>query len=902
MSDYRYRRPIPVLPDPTTLPFPANLIRQCSDCDLRQGCNAPVPGDGVTPAYVMFLGQNPGKEEDEWGKPFIGKAGQQLDSLLLQCGISREQVYITNVIKCLTRNNAPPKPASVKACSKWLDIEMSLVQPKIIVAMGAFAIRRMLGDDAGTVEHLHGRPIEKDGYIILPCYHPAAGLHDTSTLRFLYDDFQVLRGLLVGKSITDYNIADEYPNPDYRVADTNDRLKRVLSEVRDSEQFAVDVETIEGDTRLWSVQISTQPGTGWFIPVSNGCGGKMNLGGSLSRTIVHYYLHDVQWLGIPDDNFVDTMCQAYLLGLPQGLKELASRLCSINMVSYSEVVRPGQRKLSVEYLTEVARREWGNPPAIEETRWDNKLGRIATRIRKPWHILRKVAKILKDMADSPAVDPYRRWLDIPELERVEVEKSLGAMPESSLADIPLEDAVQYATRDADATLRVKLKMDRLIREAGLDFVLLMDTAILPMVNEMMQTGMAVDLDHLRNLSSDYDVRMRAKAVELGAIVGHSFNPSSPKQVADVIYSELGFAPTRKTATGLVSTDDQELKKTGHPVAIGVIEYRRLSKMKGTYADALVDWAIPDSEGVARVHTTLKTTRVATGRLASADPNLQNIPTRNKESKLIKSGFVAPDGWLLGEGDLAQVEMCTQAHLAMCRGLIELFRRGDDPHTVTASEIFGVPYDEASKEKYRYPTKRANFGVIYMIGARGLSEQITEYIADLKMEGETVEVESWTEQDCEKFIDDWYALYPEVRDYQMEMAAMARRYGYVDDLFGRRRYIPEVSCPIRYIQESGLRMAANMPVTASAQGIIKLAMGELWRGLPRTGWREQVKWLLQIHDSLLIEVIDDDAFVRDFLTWMHRIMTGVVSLAVPVRVDFKVGKRWGELEKYELEVR
>ena len=898
MPSYSYRQSVPTLPPITDLPFPGNLVCACSDCELRAGANRPVPGEGATPAYVMFLGQNPGKEEDQWGRPFIGKAGHQLDSLLFQCSINRESVYITNVVRCLTRNNASPKPASVNACSKWLNIELELVQPKIIVAMGAFAIRRMLGDDAGTVEHLHGLPIEKDSRIILPCYHPAAGLHDTSTLRFLYDDFQVLRGLLQGKSVADYTIRDEYPNPDYKVANGWD-VSDYMDDLQGAECAAVDVETVKRGTELWSVQVSTRPGTGWFLPAL-GQFNRIDYTGVKPTIVVHYYLNDINWLGIPDNNFLDTMTMAYLLGLPQGLKELASRLCGMRMVSYSEMVRPGQQALSLQYLTEASTREWPDPPELEETKWDNRHGRIVTRVKHPWPISRKIAKMFKDTVDGEDVDLWNRWQNIPSVERECVEKVLGVMPESSLADIPFEDAVQYATKDADATLRVKTKMEQLIHEAGLDFVLWMDTGILPMVRAMMSTGMAVDINHFRNLSVDYDARMRGKATELSSMIGHPFNPASSKQVADVVYNELDFKPTKTTATGLISTDDQELKKTGHPIAKGIIEYRRLSKMKGTYADALAEWAVPDSSGVPRVHTDLKTTRVATGRLASADPNLQNIPTRNKEAKLIKSGFVAPDGWLLGEGDLGQIEMCTQAHLANCLGLIDLFLRRADPHTTTAARLFGVPYEDAKQDKYRYPCKRAGFGIIYLIGPKGLSSQINEYIADLEMEGEPVDVEPWSEDDCAKFIDEYYGLYPEIRDYQQEMAAMARRYGYVQDMFGRRRYIPEVMCPVRSVQESGLRMAANMPVTASAQGIIKLAMRQLWQELPKTGWRDDVRFLMQIHDSLIVEMRDDTGFVQDYLTWMRNIMCGVVKLAVPVKVDFKVGTAWGDLKGYSLD--
>ena len=907
MANYRYSRPIPALPPIASLPFPGNLIRQCSDCDLRQGCQSPVPGKGSSPAYVMLLGQNPGTEEDQWGEPFIGKAGQQLNYLLMQCGVNREQVYITNVVHCLTRGNAPPKPNQVKSCSKWLSIELGLVQPKIIVAMGAFAIRAMLGDAADTVEHMHGRPIEKDGRIILPCYHPAAGLHDTATLRFLAEDFQVLRGLLHGKSVAEYTIKDEFPNPAYTVAGANDR-KRIADEITEAGQVAIDVETVDRDTKLWSTQFSTRPGTGWFVQDKVHLPGRLNCTKWGSQVIVHHYLSDTRWLNIPEDNFFDSMVGSYLLGLPQGLKELATRLCGIKMSSYKEHVRPGQQKLSLQYLTEVTKREFPDPPDIEETKWDNKKGCIVTKLHKPWHISRKVSKLLSEAKDNSDVDMWDRWRKIPDQERECVEKVLGVMPESSLADIKFEDAVQYATRDADATLRVKLKLEKLLEEAGLDFVFHMDTAILPMVREMMDTGMAVDLDHFRNLSVEYDARMRAKATELANVVGHPFNPSSSPQVAQVVYTELGFQPTKKTATGLISTDDQELKKTGHPVAKGIIEFRRLSKMKGTYSDNLVRSSYPDDAGVPRIHTVLTTTRVETGRLSSKKGDngegaaLQNIPTRSKEGKMIKSGFIAAPGKLLTEGDLGQIELRVQAHLANCKGLINLFLSGKDPHTTTASKIFGVPYEEAKKSKYRYPCKRAGFGIIYLIGAKGLHDQIVEYISDLEMDGEPVDIDPWDEDDCQKFIDDYYKLYPEIRDYQMESAAFARRYGYVVDMFGRRRFIPEVACPVRSVQEAGLRQASNFGVTASAQGIIKIGMGALWRGLPKMGWRGKVSFEMQIHDSLIEEIDSDPDFVRDFITWKQKVVCGVVALKVPVTMDFKTGTSWGSLKDYKLEER
>ncbi len=896
MRSSTYHREPPPLPRPESLPFPGNLIRNCSDCGLRAGCRAPVPGDGPAPARVMFVGEAPGAQEDEWGyRPFIGQAGKYLDSLLFQVSLPRDKVYTTNVVHCRPPNNRTPKLDEIQSCAQWLDIELGIVQPEIIMALGGTAIRRFLGNDAGTVEHLHGKPIKLDGRIILPAYHPAAALRNTTLLRQCQEDFNVLRGLVKGVSYREYHVVDEYPDPDYKVADTTAKLRQMRDEIEDAGVYAVDTETSRGE--LWSVQLSAHPGTAWFVPVKSGTE-LIDLTGYRATAIAHYYLFDIDNLKL--NEFADTMVQAYLLGLPQGLKELASRLCGIKMQSYSEVVRPGQEKLSLEYLHRATVRGWPDPPVIEETKWDNKKGELVTKARKPWHITRKMNKALGDFERNPETNLWERWRGIPAEEREAVESVLGTMPESSLADIPFGAAIQYACRDADATLRVYLRLKKMISDLGLDFVLDMDLGILPMVHSMMQNGIAVDLDHFRKLSVDYGDKMQVKSLELGSLVGHAFNPNSGPQVAAVVYGELGYKPTSMTPTGLVSTDDSELKKTGHPVAKGVIEYRRLSKMKGTYSDNIVLYAIPDEGGVPRVHTTIKTTRTETGRLSSAEPmNFQNIPTRSKEGRLIKNGFVAPPGFKLAEGDLGQIEMCVQAHMANCRGLIDIFLRGLDPHTITASKIFDVPYDEAKQDKYRYPTKRANFGIIYMIGAEGLSAQIEEYISDLIMDGEPVSIEPWSVRDCEKFIADWYKLYPEVRDYQMEMAAMARRYGYVRDMFGRMRYVPEVSCPIRHVQESGLRMAANMSIQAGAQGIIKIAMGNLWREQPASPWVD-MRFLMQIHDSLLLEMRDDDDYIRDCLSWIGDAMRNAVKLRVPVRVDFKVGDNWGELKGLETE--
>lgn len=903
MPHYQHRTYKP-LPPAESLPFPGGLVRVCTDCHLCDTRTNAVPGEGPTPAEVMLVGEAPGYNEDKEGRPFVGAAGQYLDSLLFQCGIQRDAAYITNVVKCRPPNNRTPATAEVKACSKWRSIELGVVQPHIIVAMGATAIRYFLGSDAGTVEHLHGKPVEKDGCIILPCYHPAAALHDTTHLRQVAEDFNVLRGLAKGTPLSAYHVHDEFPNPVYQVADTPAKLKQMRDEINDVGEFAVDTEACRG--RLWSAQFSAVPGTAWFLPIKDDFKGRLDLRGYNATADIHNYLYDIRDIIVDDDRFVDSMVMAYLCGQPQGLKTLANRLCGINMQTYSETISKGQQELTLDYLTKVALRKWPDPELTDDTKWDNKKGCLVTKAKKPWNIGRKVTNIFKDLSGDSETNPFERWKSIPANERQVVESVLGIMPESSLMDIKYEDAIEYACRDAMATLRVKHKLDKMIDDLDLRYILDIDLKILPMVYNMMQNGMAVDVEHFKNLSADYDVRMRAVAAKLAGMVGHPFNPASSDQVALVVYKELGFKPTANTTSGKISTDDAELKKVKHPVVKDILEYRGLVKLKSTYADNMVRSAHPDEHGVNRMHTVLTTTRVETGRLSSKKDdsgegaNLQNIPTRNKEAKEIKNGFIASPGTKLCEIDYSQIEMRTLAHLSQCKRLIDMFLRDGDPHTEMAAELFHIITEQAKQEKYRYPIKRLNFGVAYLIGAQGLSNQITEYVSDLEMAGEKVEIEPWDVETCEKFLDHWYKLNPEVKDFQLERVAEARRTGRVVDIVGRTRFIPEVNCPIKNIQEAGARQAANFPVTSSAQAIIKLAMGRLWRELPKTEWANHVRWEMQIHDSIVVEITDDNKIIKPCLKWMLDIMTGVVKLRVPVKADAKVGYRWAEMEKIKLE--
>lgn len=863
-----------------------SAVRQCTACHLVNHCLGPVPGIGSVQAQVMFVGEGPGEHEDEDGIPFTGAAGQMLDEMLDLIGLLRSEVFISNCVRCRVRNNADPSAEEVRFCAdKWLQLEISVIKPTVIVAMGQFAIRYLLDDPEVTVEHTHSIPHwrEFDGrsVLVFPVYHPAAGLYTTSQLRMVFDDFRVLGEILQGADPAGYVPVDQYPAPVYTEVTSTAHALALLS----MPEYSLDTETVpgpDGGPVLWSVQVSTEPGTAWFIPADLIPDPKTAVPDT-SMVWCHNYLYDERFIHMP--RFGDTMVMAYLLGLPQGLKALAYRLCGMEMHDYDEYVSQYRQDQALAYLNEAEWQAWPNPEPQEDLRWDDTHGRIISKTRNPNHINRKMWKILDDVEARPT-DAFKRWHDIDVRERVHVEASLGPMIDASLAQVPLDQAVHYSSRDADATIRVKDILLAMIRGRGLDFVLhAVDLPTLPALMEMMDIGMPVNLDYFKSLSAEYEVKLSASAFKCAAVGGHgSFNPNSPVQVADLVYGKLGFPVTRRTGTtNMPSTDDRELKKVKHDVIPEIMEYRQLLKMKTSFSDVIARVARLDWAGVWRVRCSLNATRTETGRISASDPiNLQAIPVRSEEGRRIRQGFEAPPGFVFVAPDYSQIEMRLLAHETQSTRLMQLFWDNLDIHTYTASILFEVDYESAKQTRYRYPAKRINFGIVYGITALGLFEGLLE-------EG----IEGWTLADCEALLVTYDEMFPEVKVFRQMQVNHGRRWRFVKDFVGRMRFIPELFCPIRRIRAEGERAAGNMPIQGGAQAIIKLATNKL-KALRDSG-QSPVWWdlLLQVHDELIIQVKEEDAGA--LMEWLKPIMESVVKLSVPLMVSVKSGKTWASLE-------
>ena len=832
--------------------------RGCTSCALREGCKGPVPAKPGR-GGVMLVGEAPGKNEDETGVPFTGQAGEYLNSLLESAGLSRDLVTISNTVKCRPKSNRTPTVEEAQYCaSRWLDLEISAFQPQIVVPMGRVAIEYLTGQT--NVEHVHGIPFEKDGATILPVYHPAAGFYDTRLMRHIQHDFETLGKLVRGEQVVVPQ--DEYPEPVY-VEMTSDKYFDKVA--------AWDTETV--DDELWSFQASDTPGTGYFMKA-----GEWAMAPGYQGAVVHNYLFDAKYLELPG-NTDDTMLMAYLLGLPQGLKELAWRLCGMEMESYQETIGGHRKDKAMAYLEDAVNLEVPDPPLLENTSWSKKENRLLTSSKQPQHITKKIKRIIADVVggkqlkDGP-VDPYVRWHNIDKRERAEVERELGPMRDASLEDVPMDEAVHYACRDSDATLRVFQILSERIDKLGLRYVYEMDKRTLPIAMEMMQNGIKLDSTYLNNLGRHYFemLEMKAEAIFSTEGVGRRFNPNSDNEVRKLLFEELRFTPSKFTETGLPSVSKDELPKIDHPVVPLLMEYKHIAHLKDSFCDTLPGKV----DEFGRIHPTVNVTRTETGRWSMKEPNLQQIPSRSELGKAIRKAFVAEEGNLLVAIDYSQIEMRVAAHLTGCKSMIDLFLEGRDIHTETASQIFGVPVDQVTSWQ-RYPTKTMGFGVIYGLTPHGLFNQMSQ-------EG----LEDWDERACEKFIKEYYALRPELGVWQDQTRAFAGKHGYVSDMFGRLRYIPEMLCPVKRYRSAGERQAINMPIQSTAQGVLKMAMVKMHQ----SDYHHPYAWLLQIHDELMFEV--EANYAVQFVWWAKQIMESAVKLSVPINVEAKMGTNWGEM--------
>ena len=411
-----------------------------------------------------------------------------------------------------------------------------------------------------------------------------------------------------------------------------------------------------------------------------------------------------------------------------------------------------------------------------------------------------------------------------------------------------------------------------LREHGMYSLLQdMELPLSRVLAEMEQVGMAVDGARLEEFSRDLAVRLQEAESLVYTLAGQQFNIGSPKQLGVVLFEELGLRAGKKTKTGY-STDADTLEKLrdAHPIIPAVLEWRKLSKLKSTYADGLARFIGADG----RIHSTLQQMVTATGRLSSTEPNLQNLPIRREDGSEIRRCFVTQPGWVLADADYSQIELRILAHIAGDTAMQAAFRDGEDVHAVTASQVFRVPLQEVTGQM-RSRAKAVNFGIVYGISAFSLADDIHV-----------------PQKEAQSYIDAYLAHYKGVRNYMEHIKEEAKDKGYVTTLFGRRRYLPELRSSNFNTRSFGERVALNTPIQGTAADVIKIAMVRVRDRLKQEGL--QARLVMQIHDELLIEA--PEAEVQQVCALLQQEMEGAATMSVKLEAAVSMGENWYDAKK------
>ena len=437
--------------------------------------------------------------------------------------------------------------------------------------------------------------------------------------------------------------------------------------------------------------------------------------------------------------------------------------------------------------------------------------------------------------------------------------------------VDVERATQYACEDADMTLDVHLALwPQIEASPELRFVYELEIASSEALYRIERNGVLIDAPTLAQQSHDLGQRILQLEVEAHALAGQPFNLSSPKQIGEIFFTRLGLPVVKKTATGAPSTDEEVLEKLAEdfPLPAKILEHRGLVKLKGTYTDKLAQMALPRT---GRVHTHYAQAVAVTGRLSSNDPNLQNIPIRTPEGRRVREAFVAPAGYVIASADYSQIELRIMAHISGDEALLRAFADGLDVHRATAAEVFGVPVDQVSSEQRRY-AKVINFGLIYGMSAFGLARNL-----------------GIDNTAAKNYITRYFERYPGVKAYMDNTRAEAKSKGYVQTVFGRRLYLPEINSPNGPRRAGAERAAINAPMQGTAADLIKLSMVKVQQVLDAE--QRATRMIMQVHDELVFEVPEAE---RDWVrTEVPKLMAGVAQLKVPLLAEVGMGPNWDQ---------
>ncbi len=621
----------------------------------------------------------------------------------------------------------------------------------------------------------------------------------------------------------------------YHTVDTEEALDQLVARLRQVPAFVLDVETTDTDpmrAELVGIAIGVGKGEAYYIPLKTDGQPRTSDEGQLTFDITEH---------------TSRSAQHDLLDRARVLAKLAPVFADTSIAKYAH-----NAKYDLTVLAEAG---------IE---------------------LRGLA--FDSMIAAHLIEPSAQSLGLKNLvlakfgvQMIEIESLIGkGKRQISMAEVDVAQVARYACADADYTYRLVEHYQPQLAERGVaELFYQVEMPLVPVLMEMERTGVLLDLDFLAQMSRDLTQRLQELEKQIQAMVGAPINLASPVQLGDALFNKLGLpaAGLPKTKSGQISTAAGVLEslRDVHPIIPLILEHRELSKLKGTYVDALPALVHPRT---GRVHTNYNQTGTVSGRVSSSDPNLQNIPIRTELGRQVRRAFIAPRGSKLISADYSQVELRILAHIAHDHNLLEAFARGEDIHAVTAARLYKVPLEQVTPAM-RQHGKTINFGIVYGITDYGISAR-----------------SEMSQAEARQLIDSYFAQFAQVKEYIENTKRQAREQGYVQTLLGRRRYFPELQrgTPNISARNAAEREAINHPIQGSAADIIKLAMLRLHRELHARDLKTRM--ILQVHDELVFECPDDEI---DLVAPLVRaVMESAYPLESKLKVDVAVGQNWDEM--------
>lgn len=824
---------------------------KCTNCDLYKNAKTNcMGGDGPRNSKILLIGEAPGAEEDAAGKPFVGKAGKILMEVLEELGIKREEILLGNCVRCRPtdgRKNLTPTDSQLEACRPHLMKEIEEVSPELIVLVGGRAIDSVLGLGEGVgITSKTGTIVERDGRRYLLCIHPANLIYNPSK-----DGYERLRNSL--SPVAEVLGKKAVIKKDYILLDTLEKIRNFAEEVKDKEYLAVDIETDSLDyskCKIIGIGFSWDAGKAAYINLMD-----------------------------DSDDFIfgssaDWSKQAFEL-----VKQIL--MCDAKKVFHNSSFDAKCLHAKGAEIKNIYSDTYIQAHLIDETQ------------RKKLDILASKYTDLKDHKE-----------DLKEYMQRSGATNYGA--------VPLKIMTDYCCGDADATLRLHHIFSNKISKLGLDnYYNKFQMPVREVLTGMEERGTKVNVDYadalgikcknkLTSIENQIRDMMRNKGYvgyESGYVGYESFNPASSKQVGDYFFNYLREPPIKETEGKGISTDESVLKilQDKYYEAELLLAYRKYSKLWSTYIEPI--HSLVDKNN--RVHCYFDLGKVVTGRLASREPNLQNIPLRDPivlgENILqivpIRNLFIAEEGCHLLCFDFSQVELRVLAHYSKDENMINTFLDGGDIHTLTARKIFGLKEGEKETKTQRSIAKTINFGIPYGISSQGVVRNLKKERV-YKDEARKIE---FSLTDAQGYIDSFFASYPKVQDFIIKTQNQVLKYGYVRSLFGRYRRFPDLYSLTPAKKNAKLREAVNMPIQGTAADITLLALYRIDKRLQKEGFRARV--VLTVHDSIMLEVPSEELIdVKNIV--MDEMEKEIAGFVVPLRADCEIGKSWGEALKWD----